>query len=112
MYFWNILQMNECELVKRVFNAQKILTTKNDWVLQIAEDLQICGIFKTENEIKNMKQYSFRKLVHEKVKESAKDYLLAMREDPIRSKSKNLWPSDEMKDYLKTNLLSTEEKLL
>ena len=112
MYFWNILQMNEGELVKRVFNAQKISSTKNDWVLQIAEDLQNCGIFKSENEIKNMKRYSFRKLVHEKVKEAAKDYLLAMREDPNRSKSKNLWPSDEMKDYLKTNLLSTEEKLL
>ena len=112
MYFWNILQMNEDELVKRVFNAQKIEATKNDWVLQIKEDLQNCGIYKSEAEIKNMKHYSFRKLVREKVREAAKVYLLTMREDPNRSKSKNLWPSDEIKDYLKTNLLSTAEKQL
>ena len=39
MYFWRILQMKDDELVKRVFNVQKLSSCKHDWVIQIAEDL-------------------------------------------------------------------------
>jgi hypothetical protein len=81
-------------------------------VLQIAEDLEQCKINKTEDEIKKMKKYSFKKLVHKKVQEASQEYLLSLRNDPSRSKSKNIVPSKEMKHYLKTNLISTEEKLL
>ena len=59
-----------------------------------------------------MTKYSFKKLVQKKIAEASKEFLLTLRNDPSRSKSKNIWPSDEMKQYLKTNLLTTEEKLL
>ena len=38
MYYWNILQMDETELVKKVFTAQKISPCKDDWNHQIIED--------------------------------------------------------------------------
>ena len=112
MYYWNILQMTDDELVKRVFHIQSIAPCKNDWVLQIADDLRCCKIDKNEEEIKKMKRYSFKKLVNQKVSEAATEYLLVLRDDPNRSKFKNFYPSEEMKDYLRTNDLNTEEKLL
>ena len=112
MYYWNILHMDESELVKRFYSAQKMSSCKNDWVLQIREDLNQCKIEKSEEEIKKMTKYSFKKLVQKKIAEASKEFLLTLRNDPSRSKSKNIWPSDEMKQYLKTNLLTTEEKLL
>ena len=33
MYYWNILQMDESELVRKVYNVQKLSSCKNDWVL-------------------------------------------------------------------------------
>ena len=68
MYFWNILQMDESELVKKVYNIQKLFHCKNDWVEQILEDLEMCDIKETETEIKAMTKYAFRKLVKERIK--------------------------------------------
>ena len=53
MYYWDILHMDDTELVKRVFLAQKMSPSKNDWVIQIKKDLKECQIMKTETEIKN-----------------------------------------------------------
>ena len=112
MYYWNILQMTDAELVKRVFNVQKISPCKNDWVLQIEEDLRSCKIDENEEQIKKMKKYSFQKLVNKKIDDATRDYLLKIRDDPSRSKSKRIYPSDQMKDYLLSNDLTTEEKTL
>jgi hypothetical protein len=38
--------------------------------------------------------------------------LIKIRNDPNRSKSKNLWPVDEMQEYLRSNLITTKEKIL
>ena len=61
--------MNDTELVKRVFTIQKIPPCKNDWILQIREDLKVCGITHRESEMKSMKEYSFKRIVNEKKKE-------------------------------------------
>ena len=58
MYYWNILQKSDSELVKQVFNAQKILPLKNDWILQIEDDLKFCDIQLSETEITCMKKES------------------------------------------------------
>ena len=65
MYYWNILQMNESELVKRVFNVQKLSCCKNDWVLQIIDDLKLCNLTDSKNDIKKMKKYSFKRKIRE-----------------------------------------------
>ena len=110
MYFWRILQMKDDELVKRVFNVQKLSSCKNDWVIQIAEDLKFCNINKTEEEIMMMKKTTFKKLVSTQIKEASDQYLMKLKNS--HSKSKNIWPSNGIKLYLKTNIISTEEKLL
>ena len=39
MFYWTILHKPDSELVKQVFNAQKLAPLKNDWVAQIEDDL-------------------------------------------------------------------------
>ena len=104
--------MKDDELVKRVFISQRISPCKNDWVQQIDDDLRHCNIDKTDDEIKMMKYYSFKKLINEKVRDVTNTYLLELRDDPSRTKSKKFYPSEEMKDYLKSNDLTTDEKQL
>ena len=66
-YYWNILQMDESELVKKVYNGQRSMSVKNDWFLQIRIDLEECDINLSESEIRSMKYHSFSKLVKEKI---------------------------------------------
>ena len=93
MYYWNILQMTDDQLVKRVFISQRISPCKNDWVLQIDDDMRYCKI---DDEIKKMKKYSFKKLINEKIRDVTNAYLLELRDDPSRSKSMKFYPSEEM----------------
>jgi hypothetical protein len=51
MYYWNILQMTDDKLVKRVFNVQKNSPCRNDWVLQFEVDLRCCKIDENEEQI-------------------------------------------------------------
>jgi hypothetical protein len=106
MYYLNILHMDESELVRRVFTAQKLSSCKSDWILQVNDDLNECNIKLSETEIMKMKKFFFRKLVRKKVREASENYLVSLK----KSKSSNIFPADDMKVYLKTNLLSTEEK--
>ena len=112
MYYCNILQMDDAELVKRVFIAQKLSPCKDDWIHQLREDLAECNITLSEEEIKSMKIFTFRKLVNEKISELSIKYLLSLKikNNEEKSKSKNIWPSTNMKEYLRSNKLSTEEK--
>ena len=69
MFYWSILSKTEVELVRKVYNAQKISPIKNDWYLQVKEDLENCCIFLSETEISNMKRHKFKSLVKEKVRD-------------------------------------------
>ena len=81
MYYWTMLQKTENELVKRVVVAQKEFPgRKIDWVQQVSADLEFCDIRYEENEIKSMKQEAFRKVVGEKIKFKAKEYLTSADE--------------------------------
>ena len=63
MYLWNILQNSEETLVRKVYNAQKILHVKDDWFTTVIEDLDAFGIPFYELEINNTKKNAMRKLV-------------------------------------------------
>ena len=67
MYLWNILQNSDDELVKKVYNAQKVLPVKDDWIFSVKEDLEILGIPFDEENIRTTKKESFKKLVNTKI---------------------------------------------
>ena len=110
LYYWDILHKNESELVKKVFYSQKKFAVKNDWVLQIQCDLNECKIDLTETEIFEMSKYSFKKLIKEKIRILAADYLINQKEK--HSKSNNLEYSKEMQVYLRNESLKIREKIL
>ena len=108
MYYWNILQKDESELVKKFFNTQKLLISKNDWILQLKNDIELCNITLSEDRIKQMKKEAFKNLVKSKISRLTKEYLINLRS--THSKSVNLLHTNCIKDYLKTDLISVEEK--
>ena len=56
MYLWNILQKNEDELVSKVYQAQKLFPTKDDFVNQVKEDMDDIELDLDEDTIQNMKK--------------------------------------------------------
>ena len=72
MYYWTILQKDETEVVKKVLNCQTLLPSKNDWITQVQNDLEECGIELSEENISNMKKQTFKNLVLKKVKNLAR----------------------------------------
>ena len=108
MYYHTLLKKGESELVKRVFNAQCQFSTKNDWYSEVKRILTLCGITLTEDEIRNSSVYKFKKLVNDRVKQRAvEDFTHLQMKHP---KTKFLQQSSEMKEYLKSEELSTFEK--
>ena len=109
-YYWDILQKDETELVKKVFSSQKSFSVKNDWVLQVQSDLDECDIQLNESEIAKMKRCSFTKLINEKINLISAQYLIGLREK--HSKSDNLKYSTEMQSYLCNEKVSIQGKKL
>ena len=110
MYFWTILNKPDSELVKQVYSAQKIAPYKNDWILQIKDDLDMCNIELTETEIAKMKKEKFKVLVKNSVRELAKEHLLNIKNS--HSKSRSLNKNFVMQTYLQSKMLSLQEKQL
>ena len=70
--------------------------------------LTLCEISMTAEEIASCSQYKFKKLVEEKIKQKAQEHLIMLQMK--HSKTKYLHQEEEMKDYLKSDELSTKEK--
>ena len=111
MYLWTLLHKSTNELARRVFETQKKFPTKNDWVLQVREDLEMCQLELTDEEIGDMKKEKFKKIVNKKIHELSTNYLLKLVEK--HSKTENLLPSDSIQNYLTdVNTTVKEKKLL
>ena len=92
-------------MAQKEFPGRKI-----DWVQQVSADLEFCDIRYEENEIKSMKQEAFRKVVGEKIKFKAKEYLTSLQMK--HSKSMYLHQDTKMAEYLRSDQLSVREKKL
>ena len=110
MYYWTILAKPATELVQQVFQTQKLSPVKNDWCLQIEDDLRYCKINLSESEIRAMKKIKFKSIVTSSIVEVAKQYLISLKNK--HKKSEGLSASDKIQDYLITSQLTTEEKQL
>ena len=108
MFFWTILNKPDSELVKQVFNAQKLAPLKDDWISQIEDDLRKYNIHLSENEIRNLKKDKFKEIVKTNIREEGRKYLLSLKNS--HSKSKGLDIKMSMQPYLVTKALSLQEK--
>ena len=87
---------------------QKLLPVKNDWAVQIQNDLESCEI--SEEIVKNMKKETFKNLVKSRIKNLSNQYLVKLRS--THSKSINLQIGNNLKMYLSCQQLTIEEKRL
>ena len=112
MYYWTILHKSESELVKRVFLALKEFPSKRrDWMADVREDIAYFELNVTEEEILKMKKkFKFRKLISQKIKSKAREYLTELQMK--HRKSQFLYQESTMKGYLMTEELTTREKQL
>ena len=108
MYYHTLLRKSESELARRVFNAQVNFPSKSDWVSQARKDLLDCEINLTDSEIAMKSSYQFKSLVRKKIKQKSIDYLTDQQ--MRHSKSQFLHQNESMKEYLKTDTLSTKQK--
>ena len=111
MYLWTILQKSEKELVRKVYNTQKLFPVKNDWVIQIQDDLIQCKIDMSDEEISKMKKSKFKKIVKLSIQQLSGEYLTKQMEK--HTKSENLSLNEEIQSYLvDVNTTVKQKKLL
>ena len=88
-------------MLAKVFKTQWKYPTKDDWTIQVKQDLKHFEIKMDLEEIGEMSIYSFKKLVKLKSKEYALEYLLKLKSK--HSKMANLeYIELKLQNYLKT----------
>ena len=111
MYYWTLLNKSNDELVKKVFDTQNQFRSKDDWIFQVEEDMKYLNFDLSENAIKSMPKQAFKKILYEKLRLKATEFLYNYRDKENRSKTKNL-KSFRLQPYLINENLSIKEKKL
>ena len=57
---WNILKCSENELIKKMYNAQKVASIRNDWFKLLESERQKYDIVQTDDQISKMSKYQFK----------------------------------------------------
>ena len=76
LYLKYILNQDPESMLFKFFEVQLQTSKKGDWVFMCNEDLKTLNIKETYEEIKDMTHYRFNKLLNEKIKSAAYEYLL------------------------------------
>ena len=107
MFFWEILNKSDKEIVKNVVDIQMLLPEKYDWILLIRNDLNQCEIDLKYSEIKCYSKNIFKNLVKHKLRQITDRYLFSNKSSKLSGLSEI-----KMQDYLQTNLLTLKQKRL
>ena len=107
-YLHYLTKLEENEMLAKVFQTQWKYPTKDDWTVQVKEDLKDFNIKMDLKEIGKKSSYSFKKLVKVKSKEYALEYLLKLKSK--HSKMENLeYLELKLQNYLKTKDITVQE---
>ena len=71
MFLWTILSRNKDDLVRKVYEVQKVKKRKNDWYALIEQEKQKYDVSVTDDEIGMMSKYKFKMLVQKRVESVA-----------------------------------------
>ena len=109
MYLQAILKREDSELLKKLYEAQKVNKTKGDFADLVSQDLHKLEVKENEEAIKNMTKVCLKKIVKNKVKEAALNYLISNK----TSKTEKLnYKKLELQPYLKSPSFSESESNL
>ena len=109
MYLWHILNRSDSELIHKVYTAQQFQPTRGDWFELAQTTKAILSIDKTDDEMKGMKQETFKSYLEKKTKVAAFQYLKNIAEK--HSKSEFYWNKEklEIQQYLYDVRFSKQE---
>ena len=88
MYLHNILQKDEKEMVRRVYEAQKADPSQGDFTELVTNDCEAIELGMSDVEIRRMSKFKFKKVVTSKVLKAAFKYLKDLQK--THSKMDNL----------------------
>ena len=71
MFLWTILNRDKDDLVRKVYEVQKIKKTKGDWYSLIEQEKQKYDLTVTDAEICQMSKFKYKTLVQKKVEKFA-----------------------------------------
>ena len=109
MFLHYILIRPENDLLSMVFWAQEKSPVKNDWALQVKEDMREIGLDLTYEDIKALSKESFKKLVKAKCKALA--FTNLMKEKEGKKKMNGIYYSELLtQDYLLSKEMTTSQK--
>ena len=84
----HLLSRPESEIIRKVYEVQKNIPTKNDWFGIVQENMEDLKIKLSEKEISEMSKQKFKTIVTTAVEKTAIDYLNSLAS--THSKSQNL----------------------
>ena len=111
MFLWHVLSRDNKELIRRIYNTQKIRNNTGDWVRLVQSDKVELGICLTDKDIQGVSKNMFKNFV----KKKATIYHLKKLNDMKQkhSKSKSLICTKLIEaEYIKSSDFSTAEKRL
>ena len=112
MFLHHILTREDDSLILRFYQVQKSKPIKNDWCLIVREDLKSIGLEQlTDEKIKSMSSDAVKKVVKEKISESAFRNL-KLSKSKLKKLDSLSYDQFAMQDYLKSNLSKEEKHLL
>ena len=80
MFLWHILHRETDELIWKIYETQKLKSSKGDWFVMIQEERQKHGILETDQQISIMSREKLKKIVEAKLKTSAVKHLTVFPE--------------------------------
>ena len=111
MYLHSILQKSSTEMVRKVFEEQKVNTSPGDFCELVSADKDMIELKLSDIEIANMKKEKFRSIVKAKIRQSSFKYLKTIKAG--HSKMDRLsYTQFEMAQYLNSPLFNSESMKL
>ena len=84
MFYWGMLRKTESELAQQVFNAQREFPSQGTWLSEVQGDLKSCNIEYSEEQIRKMSEWKFKKIVKEKIQLKVMSYLMTLQNNKNR----------------------------
>ena len=114
MFLHNILKSDESELVLKVYMAQRLKPTRGDWYSMIQNEKIKYNILLSDEEIKKLSKPSFKRMVDRSVNNISFKCLTESGKSKVQNIIKHTSQGRNglslMQPYLKTNMLTTEQK--
>ena len=108
IYLHYLVRLDEKEMLSKVFRIQWKYPVKDDWILQVQQDMKDFGIVLNIEEIRGKSPYTFKKYVKIKSKEFALEQLLKIKAK--HNKMENLdYTELKLQNYLSNDFITVQE---